>query len=101
MGLVSAVRPVAPVTGHVAQGGTGASAGSGSAAQSGSRTAPAAPAETAQPVAQISGAARAAQPMTGDGHLRESARAKVAAAQRAYMMTLRAAGVNPLINPAP
>lgn len=100
MGLVSAVRPVAPVTGHVAQGGAG-SAGTGTASQNGSRTAPAASAETAQPVAQISGAARAAQPLTADGHLRESARAKVAAAQRAYMMTLRAAGVNPLINPAP
>ena len=91
------------MTGVSPQPGTGTSSGPAPASQSGSRVKPATAAETARPVTATGGAA-AISPKSDGGAVRsaamrvefpgEAAEARIEAAQRAYMMTLRAAGVS-------
>ena len=101
MGFISAVRPVIASVEPVATAQGGNTAGSAPASQSGSRASAAAASEIAQPVAQVSGSNTTRPPLTDQSMLSEAARDKVEAAQRAYMMTLRAVGVNPLANRVP
>ncbi|SEB94913.1 hypothetical protein SAMN05519105_1642 [Rhodobacter sp. 24-YEA-8] len=101
MEFISAVRPVMAAVEPVANAQAGTSAGSAPASQSGSRASAAAASEIARPVAQASGTNSSRPPLTDQSLLSEAARDKVAAAQRAYMMTLRAVGVNPLANRVP
>ena len=52
-------------------------------------------------MAQMAGPGTARPPLTDQSNMSELARTKVEEAQRAYMMTLRAVGVNPLVNRVP
>lgn len=52
-------------------------------------------------MAPMGGSERAAVGLAEHGHLSETSRARLEAAQRAYVTALKAAGLNPLTNPAP
>ena len=101
MGFISAVRPVLPTADLSSHSQAGTSAGSAPASQAGSRASSAGATEIAQPVAQMAGPGTARPPLTDQSNMSELARTKVEEAQRAYMMTLRAVGVNPLVNRVP
>ncbi|MGA0543003.1 hypothetical protein [Neotabrizicola sp. VNH66] len=99
MGPISSLRPVTPVTGAAHSLAHGPA--SGSDAQGSSRTFPAAPPETARPVAPASGGEHVATGFTETGDLTEHSRARLEEAQRAYVAAVKAVGLNPLANPAP
>lgn len=101
MGLFSAVRPMAAVMDSSTHPSVGSSAGNAPAAQSGGKTASLASPDSARPVTPTQASGFSNRIQSEDGLVAESARARVEAAQRAYMMTLRAAGLNPLANPVP
>ncbi|NPD15812.1 hypothetical protein HOY34_11425 [Xinfangfangia sp. D13-10-4-6] len=101
MGFISAVRPVLPTADLPSHGQAGNSAGSVSASQSSGRASDAGSTEIANPVAQTVGTNASRPPLTDQSNLQELAKTKVEEAQRAYMMTLRAVGVNPLANRVP
>ena len=105
MAFDAAVRPGLPLTGASSQPGPGISSGPAPASQSGSRIRPATAPQTARPVTPAGGAVASAA--GGEGAAARAAaltvdfpgaaaEARIAAAQRVYMMTLRAAGVSPM-----
>lgn len=68
--------------------------------RNGSTAAPAAAAETSRPVAQAGGASRSTLDLASRP-VADQAEERVAAARRAYMREVRAAGLNLRDNPAP
>ncbi|MFE3837927.1 hypothetical protein [Pseudogemmobacter sonorensis] len=101
MANVSAVRPVVQAVATSEQQTAGNSARNGSADHNGASHAPAASAVTPRPVAQASGAERLSAELAGQNTAPDRAQDRVDAAKRAYMMAVRAAGMNPLDNPVP
>ena len=72
-----------------------------SAINSGERNPQATPAETATPVPPAGRSERISLDASGGSSLSEASRARLLAAQRAYVAAARAAGFNPLISHIP
>lgn len=92
---------MAPAVETATQTGMGAASGGGSSAQNGARTAPVAMPDLAQAVTQSGGTERSAVALAEDSYIAENSRARLEAAQRAYVAAVRAAGLNPLAHRAP
>lgn len=104
MTSVMTIRPAAPIPGdlpHSPSGRGAASAGAASNIHGAERNPPAATAETAAPVPPAKRGERASFGLTGGNSLSEASRARLLAAQRAYVAAARAAGYNPLISRIP
>lgn len=104
MSTITAIRPAAALPGEVpaSHHGRGAAAKAGIAdIHDQTRNPPATASETANPVPAPAQGKRVAVALQSDHSLNEVSRARLLAAQRAYVAAARAAGYNPLITGIP